>query len=59
VVEFKFVDFPAQGIAVDSEVLGSLRLVSVIPFQNSPDEPFFEFADGFLEGYPAFHHLID
>jgi hypothetical protein len=47
----------AQGIAVNSQEFSSPALIAVGSLQNSFDESFFEFTDGFIEQNSALHHL--
>jgi hypothetical protein len=49
----------AEGIAVNSEQARGAGLVAPRPVQNTLDEFLFKFIDGFVELYPAFHHLSD
>ena len=58
-IEFVYIDLAAQGVAVNAEELGGAGLVTGGAVQDALDEPFFEFADGFVEQNPALHHLID
>jgi hypothetical protein len=57
VIQFVLRHFPAQGVAVNSQKFRGPALVAVGSFQNPLDEAFFELPDGFVEQYPAFHHL--
>jgi hypothetical protein len=48
---------PTQRIAMNSQKLRGPALIAVGSLQNSFDEAFFEFPDGFIEQDSAFHHL--
>ena len=58
-VELVFVDFAAEGIAVNAQDDGGARLIAVGAFEDALDEFFFELADGFVEQNAALHHLCD
>jgi hypothetical protein len=58
-IEFIFIDFAAQGVAVDAKNLGGAGLVTVGAVQDALDETLFEFADRLIKKNSAFHHLID
>ena len=47
----------AQGITVNSQEFSSPALIAVGSLQNSFDESFLEFTDGFIEQNSALHHL--
>ena len=49
----------AERVAVNSEQTCCAGLVAPRPIQDTFDEFLFEFIDGFVELYPAFHHLPD
>jgi len=47
--ELMFVDFTAQGIAVNAKDFGSARLVAVYAVQHALDKALFEFTDRFVK----------
>ena len=51
--------FPAEGVAMNPQSLGSLGLVSIILFEHTLDEPFLEFAYGVGKLNPLFYHAVD
>jgi hypothetical protein len=58
-VQMVLSDFPAQGIAVNSENLGGAALVPAGMLQDSPDKLFLELRQGFLEQNTALDHHSD
>lgn len=55
-IEFVFIDFAAQRVAVDPKNSGGARLIAVRAVENPLDESFFEFADCFVEQNSALYH---
>lgn len=58
-VEFEFVDLPAQSIAVYAQLTGRLGLVTVGLLKHPLDKALLELADGILVSDSLFHHLVD
>jgi hypothetical protein len=54
-----FRQLPAERVPMNPQHVRSARLISVNSIQHALDKPLFEFADGFVEKYSAFHHLAD
>src|ERR1700730_11768696 len=57
VIQLVYRHLPAQRIAVNSQKFGGPALIAVGALQNSFDEAFFEFTDGFIKQNSTFHHL--
>ena len=58
-VDFVFVHFAAQGVAVDAEDFCGAGLIAVGALEGALDEFLFEFVDGFAEQDAALDHLTD
>jgi hypothetical protein len=57
VIELVLGHFAAQRVTVNAKEFRSPALIAVGALQHALDKALLEFADGFLEQNPAFHHL--
>jgi hypothetical protein len=59
VIQPQLFAFPAEGVAMNSQSVGCLALVSVVLLQHALDKPFLEFAYGVGKLNSLFDHAVD
>jgi hypothetical protein len=59
VIQVKLFSFAAEGVAVNPQSLGGLRLVSVVLFEHALDKPLLEFAYSLGVLNSIFNHAVD
>src|SRR5437773_2419488 len=59
VIQAQLLEFPSQGVPVDAQSLGGLRLVATVFLQNAPDERSLELGHGVCEEDTLLDHLAD